>query len=1046
MNTVTLLKRNVIFNMKNMFSIIWFITILFSQNNNSEFRATWVITWDWINPDDNAEEIRDKMRTKLDNHAAANMTSVLFQIRQSGTAYYNSSYEPWGYYANYNNPGFDPLAFAVEEAHQRGLELHAWFNVFQVSSTYPGSPAAEHPEWICRDQNGTPMDSYRSISPGLEAVRDYLVNVAMEVVNNYDIDGLHLDYVRWNEYTNTQRQINYGNQIDEIRINDGWITDDQIQEINNNQTGRYLYDVEHPYSSGIPVGFSSWEEWWRWSVTEFVEALDDSMQTVKPHVRLSVAALGNYRWGGWQGYGTVYQDAALWFNEGFINQLTPMHYHWTTAAGFYNMLVGGDGQSTSEQCWGYYIQPGIDEGRLYSVGVGSYMLEDNNAWQNHPSIINTCRQIDWVDGFQFFSSGEWDFRNYWIQAGHTFFRRQTKIRSIPENQGGSPSAPLIFVNKIDSLNYFIRIQTEDTSSTLWTAIYRSENDSLLVNDDDIIHIFFGGDTLYYTDSFDGTQDFNGQYTYGVTQFDRYWNESILSNIIATDSIPSFPPVVIATEPYEGDTINVSTSLYFTFSKTMSILTADTTSIHITPSVPFTLSWTNQNHTLNIEFLNNLSYHTDYELTLDETVSDINGVQLDGNSDGIGGDSFTLQFSTVEEDIYGPLVIESNLDFYEENIGFDIHNIITIIFNESIDITTLSENSFLLSHLGTQVPANMHVSELQGKTAVTLRPLDPLTPESEYEFTLTNDITDLLGNTMEEIHASIFTSALGYSEIITIDNFSNVNNWWDPTGSGSTVGVLSGTSFGTSNQIFLPGTSPQRSARLSYVWDLDASDQFLREYLSGGPPRNVQFDTSYTLQCYIYGDGSNNLFRFCVDDHVPDAAGEYHEVSQWIQLNWLGWRLIEWNLGTDSLGTWIGNGILEGTLRIDSFQLTHSPGGSVEGRIFFDNFRIVNKTILSTDPELILPEDFVLYQNYPNPFNPETHISYLLPKTTEVNLSIYDILGRHIIQLDKGMKQPGRHEVIWRGVNKYQHTVSSGIYFYIITAGEFADRKSMIYLK
>ncbi|HBR87231.1 MAG TPA: hypothetical protein DEA65_05305, partial [Candidatus Marinimicrobia bacterium] len=60
---------------------------------------------------------------------------------------------------------------------------------------------------------------------------------------------------------------------------------------------------------------------------------------------------------------------------------------------------------------------------------------------------------------------------------------------------------------------------------------------------------------------------------------------------------------------------------------------------------------------------------------------------------------------------------------------------------------------------------------------------------------------------------------------------------------------------------------------------------------------------------------------------------------------------------------------EGTLLIDSFQLTHIPGGSMEELIFFDNFRIVNKTILSTDPELILPEDFVLYQNYPNPFNP-----------------------------------------------------------------------------
>ena len=141
----------------------------------------------------------------MDDHVDANMNAVIFQVRQGGTAYYESSYEPWGYYAGYQYPGYDPLAVAIEEAHSRGLELHAWFNVFQTSSTFSGTPAAENPEWVCRDQNGNSMSSYRSLSPGLEDVRKYTVNVAMEIVRNYDIDGLHLDYVRWNEHTNSQR-------------------------------------------------------------------------------------------------------------------------------------------------------------------------------------------------------------------------------------------------------------------------------------------------------------------------------------------------------------------------------------------------------------------------------------------------------------------------------------------------------------------------------------------------------------------------------------------------------------------------------------------------------------------------------------------------------------------------------------------------------------------------------------------------------------------------------------------------------------------------
>ena len=112
------------------------------------------------------------------------MNAVIFQVRQSGTAYYESSHEPWGYYSGYQYPGYDPLEFAIEEAHKRGLELHAWFNVFQTSSTTAGAPAAEHPEWICRDQSGNVMTSYRSVSPGLKDVRDYTVDVAIEIVNN----------------------------------------------------------------------------------------------------------------------------------------------------------------------------------------------------------------------------------------------------------------------------------------------------------------------------------------------------------------------------------------------------------------------------------------------------------------------------------------------------------------------------------------------------------------------------------------------------------------------------------------------------------------------------------------------------------------------------------------------------------------------------------------------------------------------------------------------------------------------------------------------
>jgi hypothetical protein len=121
--------------------------------------------------------------------------------------------------------------------------------------------------------------------------------------------------------------------------------------------------------------------------------LHDSIQAVKPWVRLSVAALGKYRWSDWQGYGSVYQDAALWFNEGYVDQLTPMSYHWTTADGFVTMLSTGGSQS-----WGYWIQDGISDG-LFSRGPGSYILDENNIW-TASIYFYRCRNIS-LDGFQF---------------------------------------------------------------------------------------------------------------------------------------------------------------------------------------------------------------------------------------------------------------------------------------------------------------------------------------------------------------------------------------------------------------------------------------------------------------------------------------------------------------------------------------------------------------------------------------------------------------------------------------------------------------------
>ena len=554
----TLLYYRLLFqNLILLFSIIEF---LFPNQINEEFRGTWVITWDHIDKNKNTVQNINHLQQIIDHHKSANMNAIIFQVRQSGTAYYNSSYEPWGYYAGYNDPGYDPLAKAIELAHEKGIEVHAWFNVFQTSSTHPGSPAYEHPEWVCRDQNGIPMSSYRAISPGLPAVREYTIKVAMEIVNNYDIDGLHLDYVRWNEHTNNIRKSTVIES--EISSLDGIISDEKLNQLTQNRSGRYLYDYLHPYSEGIPNGYSSWEQWWRSSVTEFVSALHDSIQSVKPHVRLSAAVLGKYNWSGWQGYGTVFQDGALWFNEGYLDHIMPMHYHWTTANGFMGML-----SDDCPECWLSFIQDGIESGRSFTVGPGSYILEDNNSWNNHPSIINSCRSLDWVDGFQFFSYATWDDNDYFVPAGTSFFQNLSKIKTNPINTNQTPPPPTLVLSTLNNDQFQLIPYINAMDESVWLITYRSLDPNANPNNADIINIQFTQNPLPIIDQ-QGINDTANTYLYFSTVADRYWNESNISNTVFSTSLP-LPDSYTLNQNYPNP-FNSETEIIFSIPKLKNI--------------------------------------------------------------------------------------------------------------------------------------------------------------------------------------------------------------------------------------------------------------------------------------------------------------------------------------------------------------------------------------------------------------------------------------------------------------------------------------------
>lgn len=1013
-----------------------------SQSINEEFRSTWVITWHHISPTSSVEQNKARVREILDNHKKANMTSVLFQVRQSGTAYYESSYEPWGYYAGYSHPGYDPLQYAIEEAHKRGLELHAWFNVFSVASTQPGTIASEHPEWICRDQSGNPMTANRAASPGLQAVRDYTINVAMEIVRNYDIDGLHLDYVRWNEY-DTDDMLDAPSQVEQESKLDGEFSEKTINKLTSDQlASRFLYDVEHPYSAGVPTGFNTWEDWWRWSVTEFVKTLHDSIQAIKPWVRLTPAALGKYKLGGpngWNGYYVVYQDAALWFNQGYVDQLTPMHYHWLTGNDLFNHISSD---------WEPNIQPGITAGRLYSCGPGSYKLDENNVWSNHTGIVERLRDKAWVDGFQFFSYGNWKDYDYWDDAATTFFDRKVKVRDAFNYS--QPSPPTISLNKIDSLSYRISVAPDQMQiDNHWYALYRSEDNVLSVNDDQIVDIHFGNISFEFIDSFTGLQDFNKSYKYFATTLNRYWNESIVSNSDSTDIIPSLAPVVISSVPSENGEINISDNIIISFSKTMDS-NSFSNSISFQPNVAVnSLSWSSDFKRLTIS-TSNFLFNTSYTLRIDSLVTDINGRKLDGNNDGVEGDPFILNFSTFEEDNLGPQIVSSYP--INDNINIDIGSIISIHFDEAVAPQSLSSSTVQLLKDNSAVSFSLrHTKTAGGESIICIQPNTLFEPNKIYSLKLGSTIADTIGNQMgQETIINFTTSPLSYSEIKMIDNFTNPGDWQQPSYSGSTTGIIAtGTRFEYSTSIYPPATSPYKSGKLSYLWDENSGTHMIREYLAGGIPQSTYFDTTYVLQSYVYGDGSKSRFRFCIDEFQGTAWGD-HEVSKWMTVDWHGWKLVEWKLNDpSSIGVWIGNGILTGSyFRIDSYQLTKTSDSNISGEIYFDELRAVKKSSGTTgiDQENnSIPTDFVLNQNYPNPFNPSTVISWQSPVGCHQTLKIYDVLGNEVSKLVDEYRPAGNYESEFNA-ESIDGGLTSGVYFFRLQAGDYITVRKMLLIK
>lgn len=320
-----------------------------------EIRAVWVTTLsglDWPKSKATSEAGREQQKQELcrllDQLQAANINTVLLQTRIRGSVIYPSAIEPWdisltGQFDRH--PGYDPLAFAIEETHKRGMELHAWVVTIPAFKTEVArrmgrkSLLATHPQLLRKH-----LDSYY-LDPALPGTADYLTRICLEITANYDIDGLHFDYIRYPEEANT--------------FPDG-------PSFNKYGKGQRKAD------------------WRRDNVTRIVRQIHREVKRLKPWVKMSSSPVGKYRdtrrysARGWNSYDAVFQDAQGWLREGIQDALYPMMYF--TGNHFYPFALdwqeGSHGRPVVPGLGIYFLHPAEKNWDFSVIGRELYYVRD----------------------------------------------------------------------------------------------------------------------------------------------------------------------------------------------------------------------------------------------------------------------------------------------------------------------------------------------------------------------------------------------------------------------------------------------------------------------------------------------------------------------------------------------------------------------------------------------------------------------------------------------------------------------------------------------
>lgn len=303
---------------------------------NLSYRAVWVSYLEWQNFDFSSEAAFTAAAGRLlGNCKALGLNTVIAQVRPFGDALYPSALFPWSHLVTGTqgqDPGYDPLAILVREAHSRGLLLEAWVNPYRIRLSEKMPPAladtglaAVHPDWVKEAAGGLWLD------PASPAVRDYIVDGVAEILQNYQVDGIQFD-----DYF--------------------YPTTDES------------FDAEDYAASGTALGLADWR---RENVNALVRAAYDKVKELAPHVAFGISPQGNND----NNYNGQYSDVAMWLSTpGYVDYVMPQVY-W----GYDFTLQSGSQRYAFANIVSEWLAMPRDPSVHLAFGLGAFRIGDGDG-------------------------------------------------------------------------------------------------------------------------------------------------------------------------------------------------------------------------------------------------------------------------------------------------------------------------------------------------------------------------------------------------------------------------------------------------------------------------------------------------------------------------------------------------------------------------------------------------------------------------------------------------------------------------------------------